>query len=52
MLYIKSHVFWENVCFFLNKLVKMKTMPVNVWKEDFPQLDEKAGRPLPENFAL
>ena len=50
MSYIKPHVPWEDVCFFLNKLVK--TMPVNVWAEDFPQPDEGAGGPLPEDFAL
>ena len=52
MSYIEPHVPWEDVCFFLNKLAKTETMPANVWAEDFPQPDEGAGGPLPEDFAL
>ena len=51
MSYIELHVPWEDVCFFLNKLVKMET-PANVWEEDFSQSDEGAGRLLPEDFAF
>ena len=50
--YIKFYMLWENVCFFLNKLAKIETMPANVWAKDFPQLNEEAERPLPEDFAL
>ena len=52
MSYIKPHVPWEDVCFFLNKLAKTETMPVNVWVEDFSQPNEGAGGPLPKDFAL
>ena len=52
MLYIKLHVLWKNVCFFLNKLAKTETMPADVWTEDFSQPDKEAERSLSEDFTL
>lgn len=50
--YVEHDIPWDDICSFLNFLVKSDIVSEKVWAEEFPTPNHEARKPLPEDFML